>query len=366
MRKSDLDKLSEKKLVCLRDVPLFRQHSMPRIARGGSSLRIFPAFAAVFALLLSSCGNGNSEESSGNDFPTETHMTNRGIVDDVFRVTTAGGSDSAEEHTASESDQKEMTLFTEQVNILEGVTMEVINVDSPVATIEMKNSTDLNIIYEEEFYIQTLIDDEWYSLPMAENTEFFAISHTLEKDVPAELTVDWNFWHGEIEPGFYRIVKPVTDSRAGYSVNYYLAADFMIPKDSTVELGEKSSFEISERDDISYSVTEASSRGAKTHIENNSGQTLYWGSQFFVEKKVDGEWFTLTYIELPDGVEAAWTTEMRGVESGSAQEEENYWISSYWYLPEGEYRIIKKFHIDDAEHFPEYMTLAAEFTIEYH
>ena len=225
LSKSGFDKLSEKKLVCLRDVSLFRQYSMKRIARGGSPfLRIFPAVAAVLALILSGCGK-RIENPDPPDILTETHMTNRGIVDDVFWVTTVSESDSeTEEKTA----KNEPVLFTGQVNNLEGVTMEVLNVDSSVITVELTNGTDLNIIYGEDYQIQTMIDDEWYSLPTVENVLFPMIAYSLEKDVPAEMSEDLQILYGVLEPGSYRIVKSVEDSREGYSVNYCLAAEFTI------------------------------------------------------------------------------------------------------------------------------------------
>lgn len=193
-------------------------------------LRIFPAVAAVLAVFLSGCKNSDA----GTPSESLSVATDKGFVSDVYQVTTEDGGNvsTGETETQSETEpaetEKAPIKFTSQVNDLEGVTMEVTKADSSVITVEITNSTDSDILYGEDFGVQMLIDGEWQSLETAENTFFSSVSYPLEKDVPAEWSVDWQLVYGVPGPGTYRIVKMVIDSREGYAVNYFLAAEFSI------------------------------------------------------------------------------------------------------------------------------------------
>ncbi len=131
------------------------------------------------------------------------------------------------------------TVFEEEVNTVEGVSMELIEVTPTSAKLAILNTTDMNIQYGADSDIQILQDGKWYSLSyIADNVVVPSIAYLTEKNVPAEYEMDWEYVHGVLEPGQYRIVKEVMDFRGtGDYTEYNLAVEFMITESG--EPGEK-------------------------------------------------------------------------------------------------------------------------------
>ena len=46
-----------------------------------------------------------------------------------------------------------------------------------------------------------------------DNWTFNAVGYEARKGSPAEITVNWEIFHGSMEPGNYRIIKTVNDFR---------------------------------------------------------------------------------------------------------------------------------------------------------
>lgn len=214
-------------------------------------------------------------------------------------------------------------------------------------------------------------------LPILENYLYYERSEKEFELSENNVVLQWNYHVGDRNITKYFIidenngmVKHTVDEW-GESKEYfpfdstllYFESIHKIVRNSTAEIGAKSTVEISDRDDILYSVTEAFPDRVTTYIENNSEMTLVWGSEFYVEKNIDGEWYTLEYIELPGDPDRTWTLEGWVVESGGTISEESCWDWDYGHLPGGDYRIIRKCNFNIGDRSPEYMTLAAEFSI---
>lgn len=120
------------------------------------------------------------------------------------------------------------------LNSLNGVSMEVVE-GSPTAVsvkLLLNNETDLEILYGDTYEIQRYFEGQWSSVPyIIESWAFHDIAYTLKKNVPQEITVDWQVFHGSLEPGKYRIIKDINDFRGtGDYTKYYLGAEFEIKR----------------------------------------------------------------------------------------------------------------------------------------
>ncbi len=121
------------------------------------------------------------------------------------------------------------TVFEEEVNVLEGVSMHFVSYEPTCAILEILNTTDMNILYGEYYDLQVLQDDKWYSLSyVIDNWGFPAIGFYAKKNIPSEWSVNWSGFHGVLVPGHYRLVKGVHDDAGSDDTKYYLAAEFTI------------------------------------------------------------------------------------------------------------------------------------------
>lgn len=131
-----------------------------------------------------------------------------------------------------ELEQKAQTdkIFKEQVNCLDGVTMEVVSNTSTSIKLTILNTTDLRIEYGEYYDLQVLQDGAWYSLSyLIDDWGFVAIGYSAKKDIPSEWYTDWATYHGVLDKGTYRIVKTVLCfSEQGNYTKYYLASEFEV------------------------------------------------------------------------------------------------------------------------------------------
>lgn len=102
--------------------------------------------------------------------------------------------------------------------------------DSGSVKLCILNETDLDIMFGENYELQHFVNGQWQSVPyIIDNWTFNAVGYDTRKGSPAEITVNWEIFHGSMEPGNYRIIKTVNDFRGtGDYTTYYLAAEFEI------------------------------------------------------------------------------------------------------------------------------------------
>lgn len=118
------------------------------------------------------------------------------------------------------------------LNTLDGVTMKAVegSADSGSVKLCILNETDLDIMFGENYELQHFVNGQWQSVPyIIDNWTFNAVGYEARKGSPAEITVNWEIFHGSMEPGNCRIIKTVNDFRGtGDYTTYYLAAEFEI------------------------------------------------------------------------------------------------------------------------------------------
>ncbi len=120
-----------------------------------------------------------------------------------------------------------------EAGTLDGVIVELLDVTPTSAKLGILNTTDLEIIYGEDYNLQMYEKDEWTDVPyLIDNWAINSIGYSPTKNIRAEWDVDWTVFHGELGPGRYRIVKPIMDFRGtGDFTNYHYFIEFEIPEE---------------------------------------------------------------------------------------------------------------------------------------
>lgn len=116
--------------------------------------------------------------------------------------------------------------FTEEVNILEGVTLtvneETVSSEGITYTVDNQSETDLN--FGQDYSLQKEEKGKWYQLSPAN-----PVAVTMELLwVPAgsteTLEINWDAAYGKLPAGHYRILKNFADNERGY----YLTGEFTV------------------------------------------------------------------------------------------------------------------------------------------
>lgn len=127
---------------------------------------------------------------------------------------------------------KKISQSEAAVNSLAGVSMEAVegSVTAASVRLRLKNETEKDIMFGDVYAIQRYADGQWHSVPyIIDNWGFHEVAYPLFKGEPQEADVDWEVFHGILEPGRYRIIKPVDDFRGtGDFTKYYLGTEFEI------------------------------------------------------------------------------------------------------------------------------------------
>lgn len=122
------------------------------------------------------------------------------------------------------------------VNNFEGVSMTVKekSVSAKGLTLQFKNQSDQQGTYSEDFLLERKINGAWYQVPpIIDDYGFNDIGYELGPGEVRELSLDWDWLYGSLDPGDYRIIKTILDVReAGDYDEYYLAASFIIGQSS--------------------------------------------------------------------------------------------------------------------------------------
>lgn len=126
----------------------------------------------------------------------------------------------------------EWHVFAYHENDFEGVSMEVTEATDHSLRLEVKNETDLDVQYGDDYLLEMLDEESgaWASVPYLDpDIVFHDIAYPVRKGKVSTWDVDWTNMYGALEPGEYRIVKKVHDFRGtgDYTV-YTLTAAFTI------------------------------------------------------------------------------------------------------------------------------------------
>ena len=120
-----------------------------------------------------------------------------------------------------------------EANTLEGVEMTLLDATPTSVKLSILNTTDMEILYGSDYVLQIYEQGDWQDMPyLVENAAFTAEAYTAVKDQPSEWEVNWEVFHGVLDEGTYRILKPVMDFRAtGDYKQYYLDVEFTITEE---------------------------------------------------------------------------------------------------------------------------------------
>lgn len=194
-------------------------------------MRKMTVFLAMIAVAMMVCGcqqvrrlqqtvQNEKELSTAYEFTGTTEDSSPLQLQDQISI-------SAIESAGKFEDVDEALL---DANTLEGVGMMLLDVTPTSARLSILNATDLDIRYGSDYNLQFFDQDDWHDVPyLIDNAAFTAEAYMALKDHPSEWDVNWEVFHGTLEPGKYRIVKPVMDFRGtGDYTEYYLDAEFTI------------------------------------------------------------------------------------------------------------------------------------------
>lgn len=133
------------------------------------------------------------------------------------------------EYAGKDSELAVGEKFTEEVNTLSGVSMQMEKYKATEGDVEITNNTDKELQYGEYYDIQVQVDEEWYSLQTLGDFAYHALAYPVAVGETRVWPVDWELVYGALPVGHYRIVKDIMDYRApGDYTEYYLAAEFEI------------------------------------------------------------------------------------------------------------------------------------------
>lgn len=134
-------------------------------------------------------------------------------------------------------------MYIEQIDELEGITMQISSVTAEGATIVCTNSTDKEIVFGDDYELQSWKDGErengvwkpgeWHQVKYTiDDAAFDAIGYSLLPDMSLDWDVNWTYFHGILPAGHYRITKSaLVDGGTGDVIKYNLAAEFDVLSD---------------------------------------------------------------------------------------------------------------------------------------
>lgn len=162
------------------------------------------------------------DSSAGGGEPSENNQTNFG--------TGYEGQVGTRENRIEIFFNDEWHVFAYHENDFEGVSMEVTEATDHSLRLEVKNETDLDVQYGDDYLLEMLDEESgaWASVPYLDSDiVFHDIAYPVEKGGVRIWDVDWTNMYGMLGEGEYRIVKKVCDFRGtgDYTV-YTLTAAF--------------------------------------------------------------------------------------------------------------------------------------------
>ena len=96
-------------------------------------------------------------------------------------------------------------------------------------TLVLKNEANKKVLVEDQYCLERKADDCWYELPLLDEYCLSKPGCELSFLQSRKLKLDWQTLYGKLEPGDYRIIKNIKDSKGLCSYNKgYLATEFAI------------------------------------------------------------------------------------------------------------------------------------------
>ncbi len=208
---------------------------------------------------------------------------------------------------------------------------------------------EFQLIYngDGDIWLESYQDGQW---TYVEPTEY--IESILKKDrhyihqliYPSQyIQLDWSSLYGELPDGTYRIAREVTNTAEDNLRVCTAYAEFTISSSP-----------------VTISLENVRPYGARILFHQNKDLIdgkLLCNREFFLEKKVDGQW-----VDMKEGI-IPLDVEDDPYDIALLAYQDVSWVSTYGTLPVGSYRLGKVIPITSGEN-PEYETVYAEFSID--
>ena len=118
----------------------------------------------------------------------------------------------------------------QEIAQFEGVSMEVTYLTSKGMCLQLTNNSDSEILFGDSYYLQVLKDGKWYEVGyIIENWGFNAIGYVMPPDSERGFAVRWDWLHGKLAPGIYRIVKDMqATDKLGVESEFQASVEFEV------------------------------------------------------------------------------------------------------------------------------------------
>lgn len=214
-----------------------------------------------------------------------------------------------------------------------------------------KVSDEFQLIYngDADIWLEAMLDGQWqyleptqYIEPILRKDKYYIHQHIYPSDY---IQLDWSTLYGELPDGNYRLVREVTNVTKDDLRVCTAYMEFTIGEEATP---------------VTISLENVRPHGARILFHQNQDLIdgkLLCDREFFLEKRVDGQWSDMKEGFLPLDVEED------PYDIALLAYQDVRWDSAYEVLPVGAYRLGKVIPVTSGEN-PEHKTIYVEFSID--
>lgn len=174
------------------------------------------------------CGNMDFNlEFSGdyNSIPTKNGTAN-------FKPFNGGGQYSWRENRVEVCIDDTWCILAYNENDIDGVAMKLIDNTNTSVTIELLNTSDLDIQYGDAYTLEAKDHEtgEWFRVnTIIDNYAFNSLAYTTQKGTPSTIDIDFEWLYGKLAKGTYRIVKELQEIKPtdGF-VKHWYSVEFVV------------------------------------------------------------------------------------------------------------------------------------------
>lgn len=114
------------------------------------------------------------------------------------------------------------------LNDFSDITMTVESITDTKITVCINSSSDVSVIFGEDYIIEVKDGQKWYSLPVNEDIMFTSMGYELKRG-SSQWTADYKILYGRLAPGVYRIIKGFrTEPQQDPGKDYFISAEFSL------------------------------------------------------------------------------------------------------------------------------------------
>ena len=115
-----------------------------------------------------------------------------------------------------------------ELNELDDVVMRITNITKTSARVLINDYSTNKYIYGTPYYIERKVDGKWIKLEEKNRMIFTSKAYYPDSKGTLEFDVNWGYGYGELDNGYYRIVKCVIKRGDKKCIHYYFSAEFEI------------------------------------------------------------------------------------------------------------------------------------------